>query len=131
MTSIDKFAFYKCNSLTDVYYNGSEAEWDNISIGVENRYLINAVMYYIDSPKTITAVSSDGKTFTVKPFNITAGNVVILMLYDNGKFVQCQKMVYDGVEPIFTTSETYTSAKVAVWETLDNVNPITDIEIVK
>jgi hypothetical protein len=41
VTSIGNSAFYHCDSLKDVYYTGSEEEWNNISIGSGNESLTN------------------------------------------------------------------------------------------
>ena len=45
--SIGDCAFYYCTSLTSVYYKGTEAEWNSITIGsLGNDYLTNATRYY-------------------------------------------------------------------------------------
>ena len=46
VTSIGNLAFSGCESLTDVYYSGSKSDWDNIDIGVNNKYLTNANIHY-------------------------------------------------------------------------------------
>ncbi len=46
VTSIGSYAFDKCTSLTDVYYGGSEAEWNAIEIGSYNDYLTSATVHY-------------------------------------------------------------------------------------
>ena len=47
VTSIDDLAFASwCNSLENIYYNGTEAEWDRISISSNNDYLNNVTLYY-------------------------------------------------------------------------------------
>lgn len=46
VTSIGDVAFYGCESLTDVYYSGSEEEWDRINIGDNNECLTNAKIHY-------------------------------------------------------------------------------------
>ena len=46
VTSIDDYAFYGCTSLSDVYYAGTEEEWNNISIGHGNINLTNARRHY-------------------------------------------------------------------------------------
>lgn len=46
VTSIGDSAFYDCNSLSDVYYNGTEAQWRAISIGTNNTALTNATIHY-------------------------------------------------------------------------------------
>ena len=46
VTSIGDWAFYQCSSLTDVYYGGSENEWNAISIGGYNTPLTKATIHY-------------------------------------------------------------------------------------
>ena len=48
VTSIGYQAFDDCSNLTTVYYTGSEAEWEQIVIGSDNDYLLEAeiVFYY-------------------------------------------------------------------------------------
>ena len=46
VTSIGDSAFWSCDSLTDVYYRGSEAQWAAITIGNGNTYLTNATIHY-------------------------------------------------------------------------------------
>ena len=49
LTSIGDGAFYYCPSLKDVYYTGTEEQWNNISIGSNNSPLTNATRcYYSD-----------------------------------------------------------------------------------
>ena len=50
VTSIGNGAFYDCHSLTDVYYSGSEYDWAKISIGGINSYLTNATIHYNNLP---------------------------------------------------------------------------------
>ena len=46
MESIDYRAFYNCSALTDVYYYGTEAQWNNIEIDVLNESIFNATIHY-------------------------------------------------------------------------------------
>lgn len=46
VTSIGYRAFRNCEALTDVYYNGSEEDWANISIDEDNTYLTDAAIHY-------------------------------------------------------------------------------------
>lgn len=46
VTSIGKSAFESSKNLTDVYYFGSEDEWDKISIGLYNDPLTSATIHY-------------------------------------------------------------------------------------
>ena len=46
VTSISYGAFNSCDSLTDVYYSGNEAQWKQISIGDNNKPLLNAKKHF-------------------------------------------------------------------------------------
>ena len=46
VTRIGWYAFYGCSSLKDVYYAGSEEEWNKISIGDYNSLLERATIHY-------------------------------------------------------------------------------------
>lgn len=46
VVSIGDRAFSECPALTDVYFMGSEEEWNKISIGSENEALLNATIHY-------------------------------------------------------------------------------------
>ena len=80
---------------------------------------------------TKTTVSEDGKTFDVKPFNVAVGSAVVLALYDNGNFVEMKSEKYNGTDIQFTTDNAYTNAKVMVWESLENMKPVCETEVVK
>ena len=45
VTSIGNNAFYECSAMTDVYYAGSQAQWNQIRIGSGNNYLLNAALH--------------------------------------------------------------------------------------
>lgn len=46
VTNIDSYAFDNCVSLKDVYYTGTEEQWNNIEIGDGNEYLTNATIHF-------------------------------------------------------------------------------------
>ncbi len=46
VTSIDWCAFECCDSLNNVYYSGTEEQWNNITINSYNDPLINAIIHY-------------------------------------------------------------------------------------
>ena len=43
---IQLYAFYNCSSLTDVYYGGTQEQWNNIVIGTSNTPIQNATIHY-------------------------------------------------------------------------------------
>lgn len=44
--NIDSGSFFDCNALGRIYYNGTEAEWDSVTIGDGNDSLTAATVYY-------------------------------------------------------------------------------------
>ncbi|MGM9608312.1 MAG: leucine-rich repeat domain-containing protein [Oscillospiraceae bacterium] len=46
ITAIGRAAFYECGSLMDVYYEGTEEDFNNIEIGESNEALLNATIHY-------------------------------------------------------------------------------------
>ena len=46
VTEIDWYAFDRCENLTDVYYTGTEEQWNAIKIGDANEPLTNAVTHF-------------------------------------------------------------------------------------
>ncbi len=47
VTSVGDCAFYVCNALTDVYYMGTEEDWNKITIGSDNEDLLNATIHFL------------------------------------------------------------------------------------
>lgn len=45
--SIEHMAFYNCDNLSDVYYNGSSAAWNSISISSDNTSLSDASKHFV------------------------------------------------------------------------------------
>lgn len=195
LTTVEDYAFMFC-SPKNIYYNGTENDWKNVSIDLFNECLqsgpskyfayikisdkdentlidttqnmgeyvdtsaieipngfvlklykdkslttefdINTqindnLTLYADFEKlpvgTKTTLSADGKKFTIKPINIESGNTVILALYGESGLVEMQSKKYSGEDIQFTTDKTYTTAKVMVWNSLENMTPICDVEI--
>ena len=70
VTRIAYGAFYNCTSLKDVYYTGSQSDWNKISIGSDNQCLRNATIYYNWGVETPLVTNEDETSFTV--YNSTA-----------------------------------------------------------
>ena len=52
VTTIDNYAFSGCSALTDIYYAGTEEQWNTISIGVSNDSLTSATIFYNSHPNS-------------------------------------------------------------------------------
>ena len=99
VTSIGDNAFISCTSLSDVYYTGSEEEWQSISIGDYNECLTNATIHYnyVLEPETVNItdertgiqVSAPGGTFdsdvTLKVEEVLSGSSFDIIGKVNGK----------------------------------------------
>ena len=51
VTSIGNSAFKDCSSLKDVYYSGTQEQWDKISISYSNEALLNATIHFNSIPE--------------------------------------------------------------------------------
>ncbi len=71
--SIGNYAFSCCNSLKDVYYNGSNTDWEQVSIGsVANEPIMEATVHFVRPPQK-KPIPVSGSKYTV---NETVGVVV-------------------------------------------------------
>ncbi len=79
VTSIGDAAFCKCGKLTNVYYSGSEAQWNAISIGSDNDPLTSATKRYNICKYAVTggSITFDKATGTVTDCDtsVTAANI--------------------------------------------------------
>ena len=69
--AIENYAFNSCKGLTDVFYQGTDSQKAQISIGSNNDYLLNATWHYGAATPTITTqpqsvTVNEGKTATFK-----------------------------------------------------------------
>ena len=62
VTSIGSHAFYGCSSLSTVYYGGTKAQWNAISVGNSNDPLLNAEIKYILSNEMVREGSIRGES---------------------------------------------------------------------
>lgn len=51
MTAIEEQAFDGCNALRDIYYSGTEEQWNAIPIGEHNDPLLNATIHFLGEPE--------------------------------------------------------------------------------
>ncbi len=126
-------SLFYLESIKRIDYEGTEAEWNDISIGDYNDAITDKVMNYNYIHKTSTTV--DGSSFSVDG-NYINGCTVILALYETdsqgiSQLVDYKTAVYNGTAIPFTTTATnYNSAKVMVLKDLENAEPVTEVEIV-
>jgi len=69
ITTIGDWAFYECTRLSDVYYKGTESQWNAISVGSGNDALASARIHY----NHICDYTYDLKTIQQKPNCMESG----------------------------------------------------------
>lgn len=71
---IDAGAFYECPNLKDVYFNGTEEQWNNLFIGSSNEDLLNATIHFLGEECTHSnKVEHDKQNATCTVNGYTAG----------------------------------------------------------
>ncbi|MBR3835979.1 MAG: leucine-rich repeat domain-containing protein, partial [Clostridia bacterium] len=64
VTSIGDYAFYYCSSLDTVYYNGTQTQWNEITIGESNDPLLNAEIVFLVDDRAIVDSGTCGENLT-------------------------------------------------------------------
>lgn len=139
VTSIGNWAFRDCSSLADVYYGGSEEEWNDISIGDYNDELLNATIHYnaigINPPQisNLTLKSSIVGSGITDLINVQLADTeydseITAAFYKNSVFVDIQTIpvktgdeekdipIPDGIDA--------DSAKVFIWNSFGSMKPL-------
>ena len=79
VTSIGNRAFYECTSLKDVYYTGSQSDWNKINIGSNNQCLTNATIHYNWVVENPLVTNEDETSFTVYNSKALIENIKIVV----------------------------------------------------
>ena len=105
VTKIESGAFEYCRFLSDVYFEGSEAEWNAITIQSRNDELVNATIHYnyhnyvavVTEPTCITrgyttySCTLCGKTYKDNYINALGHNYAVSSFSNNSVCVTCQR----------------------------------------
>ena len=70
LEEVGDFAFRDC-PLTDVYYGGTEKNWEKVSVGMENEDLLKATFHFLSGPADYTIYA--GKAMTLSAINPETG----------------------------------------------------------
>ena len=95
VTSIGYRAFYDCSSLKDVYYSGTQEQWEKISIEDCNYGLTSAKIHYGSSapaanakamraPAAPAAQNTSGAVYTATAQNAVPGELYMLYAFSSG-----------------------------------------------
>ncbi len=65
VTSIGNGAFLACENLQDIYYTGTQEQWNDINIGDDNDSLASAAIHYNYIPPVASGTCGDNLTWTL------------------------------------------------------------------
>ena len=119
VTSIGSRAFYSCDNLTDIYYNGTESEWNKISIG-NSAIPSNVTIHYESNPVTTTTTTTitttTTTTTTTKPIATTTKPITTTT-----------KPITTTTKPITTTTKPITTTTKPITTTTKPITTTTPI----
>lgn len=122
-------AFYSSNKIATIHYQGTEAEWSNVTVSGFNSSFPKATLSYnyqhiCMTPKkfTINGVEKIRVTTT----NIPADGELISVCFDGNRMVYFQPatVIAGQINYDFTPNCSYSQAKVMAWSSLDSLVPI-------
>lgn len=88
VTRINCRAFYGCSKLADVYYTGTELQWNSIDVQFSNDFLTSATVHYNSTPPKLTTL-----TFSSVQYPATVGNRLQLFLHLVAPNGNCEGLV--------------------------------------
>lgn len=106
VTKIESLAFYGCKNISNVYYEGTEEEWNSIAIEINNEHLKNATIHYNWTPTTEGYVnekiaevnkgitdaeqkSEQANTTATQAYELANGLIAGIQTADNARKAEC------------------------------------------
>ena len=80
--SIDNDAFKYCNNLADVYYTGTQEQWDQITIGEGNEDLDGATIHFT-APVLVSVKTLPAKSIYLTNENLDTTGLVLTAIYSD------------------------------------------------
>lgn len=126
-------AFIDCNNLIDVYYGGSEGDWNNIRLISDSTVLTNANKYFNCKYASNTAkLIQDGNTTTVyiMPSSDNIDKSIILTMHKGNRVVDKELFTYSGTKLMFSTQKEFDKAVIMYVDSTSNLMPLCNAEII-
>ncbi|HBL40068.1 MAG TPA: hypothetical protein DDY98_00240 [Ruminococcaceae bacterium] len=76
--SIGGYAFSGCTGLKDVYYLGTQGQWEKVTIGSSNTSLTNATVHFTEVSPLTFELSDDGESYSVSACDESASGALII-----------------------------------------------------
>lgn len=91
----------------------------------------NVVLYANSQTSTVCVTASTGeKIFITTPY-LPENSTIILACYKDGKFVEMKTEINKNETIYFVVNSDFNSAKIIAWDSLENMTPVCDAEIVR
>lgn len=125
--NIGQNAFGLCSQLENVYFTGTEEEYNSINIHASNTTLTKEKVNFV--VPTIEIVSKSGNEFSFEVKYIFQPARVLIAYYKNGVFEKIDERTYtvDKIET-FTVDSTFDyendTVKIMVWNSLSALKPL-------
>ena len=97
VTNIGASAFYGCSKLVDVRYTGTQKQWEDISIGLSNDPLFNAIVHYA----SVSNVGTCGENLNWQLLD--SGVLIISGTGDMSNYVYTSTVPWDRFRNAITT----------------------------
>ncbi len=132
LQKIEDYACTNCSGLKTVHYEGSRSNWNAVSVGPHNKYLSAARPFYAAESSTNSHVSKEesGCTVQVQGVFLSPPAYVAVAGYRDGAMIDSQILPYEDSMPPVSLTGDFSTVKVMVWETLEDLEPFTPVEII-
>lgn len=127
VTEIGDGAFANCAALTDVYFEGTEDQWNAISIGISNEALTSATLHF-GSEEAITATATAAADGVAVSYKSSVTGKVLVAIYDktSGQMVSVTAQTLAEGTGSFTAKTSLTAYNAKVMFVDDNQVPLRD-----
>ncbi len=121
--------FEHCDSLSDIYYTGSKADWENIEMGKYNNSLLDATIHYnyikYDpiTPAALTVVQS-GSGYVLTADTEYDGAAYAASYDAEGALINVVSKPFTG-NAATVTPDTAGAAKIKFFVWTNNIQPVT------
>ena len=127
VSNIGNYAFYQCDSLENIYYSGTQQQWNDVIIGTNNQSLLDATIHYSHPMILATKREDDsGTKYIVEVKNIPVSSTVVAALYQNDRFVGMIPGTYNGETVELPTSIAHDEAKIVVFNNFNDISPLAE-----
>ena len=117
LRTVKGYVFYKC-SISDVYYGGTEEDWNNISFYNIGTYLENATMHYSVKSMDVAYIVRGAETrIKVVIEGQKEGNIIVASYENGNKLVDLEILsTTSDLISIVSTPETAKYLKIMWWD---------------